>query len=341
MSNLDFIVAKVRGMRGQIHEGPRLLSLCDVPNIRDLAAVLAPDQPIGDTIGLQRHLTEQHIASLHGLLKVLDGWEAGVFLAMLRRYQAENLKVILRCWAAKADETLLAAYTVDVPGALALPTPDLLKSPDLETLISRIPVSSLRDGAMQGLGEHEESGRLFFVEAGIDKACFAQLNDAAERAHGAARDAVLQLVRLELDIYNVMLVLRGVFNYSLNFNKLRLLMAPFGKHAGIGTLEAIRAASDIVNAVPLVPSGLLGRDEEPQTADDVEAAMWRNMYHTAHRRYYTSVLDFGAVAAFYYIKRIELRNLITISEHLRYGESGAAVCDKLIGLPQAAAAEAL
>ncbi len=328
-------------MRGQIHEGPRLLTLCDVPNIRDLAAALAPGQPIGDTIGLQRHLTEQHIASLHGLLKVLDGWEADVFLAMLRRYQVENLKVILRCWVAKADEALLAAYTVDVPGSLALPTPDLLQSPDLETLISRIPVSSLRDGAMQGLGEYEESGRLFFVEAGIDKARFTQLNDAAERTHGTARDAVLELVRMELDIYNVMLVLRGVFNYSLNFNKLRLLMAPFGKHAGIRTLETIRSAADLAGAVPLVPPALLGRDEEPQTADDVEAAMWRNLYRTANRRYYTSVLDFGAVAAFYYIKRIELRNLITISEHVRYGERGDAVRDKLIGLRQAAAVEAL
>ncbi len=328
-------------MRGQIHEGPRLLALCDIPNIRDLAATLAPGQPIGNTIGLQRYLTEQHIASLHGLLNVLDGWEADVFLAMLRRYQAENLKVILRCWAAKADDALLAAYTVDVPAALALPTPELLKSPDLESLINKIPVSSLRDGAMQGLGEYEESGRLFFVEAGIDQACFTQLNDAAERSRGAARDAVLDLVRLELDIYNVSLVLRGVFNYSLNFNKLRLLMAPFGSHAGIRTLETIRAASDIADAVPLVPSGLLGRDEEAETADDVETAMWSNLYRTAHRRYYTSVLDFGAVAAFCYIKRIELRNLITISEYIRYGERGAAVRDKLIGLRQAATVEAL
>ena len=341
MSNLDFIVAKVRGMRGQIHEGPRLLPLCDIPNIRDLAAALAPGQPIGDTIGLQRYLTEQHIASLHGLLNVLDGWEADVFLAMLRRYQVENLKVILRCWAAKADEALLAAYTVDVPGALALPTPDLLKSPDLEALLNKIPVTSLRDGAMQGLGEYEESGRLFFVEAGLDKAGFTQLNEAAERSHGAARGAVLELVRLELDIYNVVLVLRGVFNYGLNFNKLRLLMVPFGEHAGIGELESIRAAADIVNAVSLVPSGLLGRDEEPQTADDIETAMWRTLHRTAHRRYYTSVLDFGAVAAFYYIKRTELRNLITISEHIRYGERGAAVRENLIGLPQAATVEAL
>ena len=341
MSNLDFIVAKVRGMRGKLHEGPHLLALCDAANIRDLAATLAPGEPIGDTIGLQRHLTAQHVAALHGLHRLLDGWEAGVFLAMLRRYQAENLKVILRCWAAKADESLLPAYTVDVPALLHLPTQDLLKSPDLETFIGRIPVASLRDGAMLGLGEFEESGRLFFVEAGIDKACFTQLNDAAEHAQGEARDAVLELVGLELDIYNVMLVLRGVFNYSLNFNKLRLLLAPFGGHADIQVLEGIRGASDIAGAVPHVPSALLGRDEAPQTAEDAETAMWRNLYRTAHRRYVSSVLDFGAAAAFTYIKRIELRNLITISELIRRGEHGSAIRDRLIALPQTATVEAL
>ena len=341
MANLDFIVAKARGMRGQIHEGPRLLALCELPNIRDLAAALAPGRPIGDTIGLQRHLTAEHVASLHTILNHLDGWEARLFLAMLRRYQAENLKVILRCWAAKSDESLLAAYTVDVPASLALPAQDLMKSPDLETLIGRVPVNMLREGAFLGLAEFEESGRMFFVEAGIDKACFAELGRAADEARGEARDAVLGLVNLELDIYNVMLVLRGLFNYSLNFNKLRLFLAPFGDHAGMNVLEDIRGAATLDAAALRVPAELLEPGGAPLTGDSVETAMWRRLYHAAHRQYYASVLDFGAVAAFHYIKRIELRNLIRISEHIRYGERGAAIRDNLIGLPRVAAAEAI
>ncbi len=63
--------------------------------------------------------------------------------------------------------------------------------------------------------------------------------------------------------------------------------------------------------------------------------MWRSLYLKANRWYYRSVLDFGAVAAFYYIKRIELANLIQISEHVRYGERGDAIRSKLIG-PEAA-----
>jgi len=341
MANIDFIVAKVRGMRGKIHEGPRLLALCDLPNIRDLAAALAPGQPIGDTIGLQRHLTAEHVASLHTILNHLDGREARLFLAMLRRYQAENLKVILRCWAAKSGEPLLAAYTVDVPAPLGLPAQDLMKSPDLETLIGRVPVNVLREGAMLGLGEFEESGRMFFVEAGIDKACFTELGRAADEARGEARRAALDLVHLELDIYNVMLVLRGLFNYSLNFNKLRLFLAPFGDHAGMNVLEDIRRAEDLDAAALLVPAALIEPDGATPAGDTVETAMWRKLYHAAHRQYYASVLDFGAAVAFHYIKRIELRNLIRISEHIRYGEHSAAIRDKLIGLPPAAAAEAI
>jgi len=59
--------------------------------------------------------------------------------------------------------------------------------------------------------------------------------------------------------------------------------------------------------------------------------MWENLYRAANRRYYSCVLDFGAIAAFYYIKRVELRNLIKISEYIRYGEHGGAIRKQLIG----------
>ncbi len=332
MTNLDFIVAKVRGMRGKLHEGARLMPLCSQPTLRDLAAALAPDQPIGDALGLQRHLTAEHVASLHHLFRVLDGWEADVFLAILRRYQAENLKVILRCWTAKSDEPTLAAVTVDLPPPLALPARQLMSAPDLETLIDRVPVPSLREGALLGLGEYEESGRLFFVEAGIDRACFGRLHEAASRGPRSAGDAVLELVALELDIYNVMLVLRGVFSYGLNFNKLRAVLAPFGRRVGASELDTLRHADGLDEAAALVPVALAGPGEEPRSAEELEAAMWRNLYRIANRRYYELVLDFGAVVAFAYIKRIELRNLIAISEHVRHGEPGAAIFGKLIRL---------
>ncbi len=340
MANLDFVVAKVRGMRGKLYEGERLSKLCTSPGIEDLAALLAPGEAVGDASRLQQRLTAAHVASLHRVLTALRGDEADLFLWMMRRYQVENLKVLLRCWAAKSSERALSAYSVDVPESLSLPSRSLLESPSLEVLISRIPVPQFRAGAMLGLGEFEESGRLFFVEAGIDRAYFTELEARAQRIRGVARTAVRELVRLELDAYNVMLTLRAVFNYAIPFNKIRQFLAPFGDHAALHVLEQLRKATNIDAAATAVPRALV-LHQGISAAETLETAMWRNLYLKANRWYYRSVLDFGAVVAFYYIKRVELANLIQISEHVRQGGPGGAIRAKLISAPAAGPGDGL
>ncbi|MFO7897473.1 MAG: V-type ATPase subunit [Planctomycetota bacterium] len=330
MTNVDFIVAKVRGMHGKLYGGERLSDLCRLGSVEDLAAELAPGVPIGDAAALQGELVSRHVAALRGLLDHLDGWEAAMLLALLRHYQAENLKVILRCWATGAGERALRRYAVELPPPLDLPAEALMRSPDIERLVKAVPVKFLRDGAMQGVGEYEQSGRLFFIEAGIDKANYGNLKQAADRGTGESGKVTRGLVHTELDVYNVLFVLRGVFNYALLFNKLRNFLAPSGGRAGIRVLEDLREAEDAAAAVRRVPPGLRTAAEPSDSLDGLEADLWSGLYRAARRRYYTAVLSFGAVVAFAYIKRVELSNLIRISEGIRYGQRAEAIRDQLV-----------
>jgi vacuolar-type H+-ATPase subunit C/Vma6 len=338
MSNIDFIVAKVRGMHSKLYEGDKLRALCDARSVEDLAAALAPGVPLGDTVNLQKQLTTQHVAELHKLLGLLDAWQANLFLWLLRRYQVENIKVILRCRATANRRAAAARYTADLPGQLELPADVMLQAADLETMLNAIPVRELRQGALVGLGDFEESGRLFFIEAGLDQAYFNALATASEAARGEARGGINRLTALERDNYNVMLVLRGVFNYSIVFNRVRLLLAPEGRHATADILREIGTAPSIEDAARQIPPALLGPVDEEPDADSAETAMWRNLRHAANRVYYDSVLDFAAVVAFTYLKRIELGNLVTLSECARYGEPGATARRRLIGMSATPAA---
>jgi vacuolar-type H+-ATPase subunit C/Vma6 len=330
MSNLDFTIAKVRGMRGKLFEGDRLAALCASPSVEDLAAALAPQEPVGDAVGLQRILTGRHVADLHGILVHLDGRPADLFRWLLRRYQVENLKIVLRCRAAGAGPATVARYAAHVPPDLRLPVEDLMKANDLEGLINRIPVPALRDAALLGLGDTEESGRLFYVEARLDQAFFSGLDERAAALRGEARRHVRSLVSRELDVYNTMLVLRAVFNYGINFNKLRLLLAPFGALVGLRLLEELRAAPGLDAAADLLPAGLVGGPGQPVSGERVETVLWRGLVALANRVYYGAVLDFGAVVAFTYLKRVELANLVRISEQVRQGAASVDIRRRLI-----------
>ncbi len=318
-------------MRGKLYEGDALFRLCDAPNLADLAAVLAPDQPVGNSIALQRYLTSQHIAALYTVAKQLDGWEGDMFLWMLRRYQVENLKIILRAWATKAPTSALSLYTVSVPEPLDLPAEMLMQQPTMQELVLAIPDPQIREGALMGLADFEESGRPFFIEAGIDKAYFHQLRKLAGDAPGDEEAAARKLIDLELDIYNVMTLLRALFNYSVSFSKIRPFLAPPGT-VPISTIEQMRNAPDMPTATTFLPSVFFEERTPPLSGDELEIAFWTKLHRSANRVFYTSVLTFGAVAAFYYIKRVELANLIRISECIRYGERGDAVRQKLVTL---------
>jgi len=336
MANLDFIVAKVRGMRGMLYEGDRLLRLCDLAGLEELAAELVPGETVGDAASLGQHLTARHVSGLHAVLCHLDGWRREVFLCMLRRIQVENLKVLLRCWNSRAGEEAVQRHTVPVPPELDLPVATLLGASDMETLLGHVPVGALRDGAVTGLGDFEETGRLFTVEAGLDRAHYSELHRAADQARGPARAPVTELVGLELDITNALFVLRSVFAYGVRFNKLRPFFAPFGPRVGMDVLDEMRRRPDQDAAAAVLPPSLTG-GAVGVDADAAETAMWAHLFRVAHRRYYTSVLDFGAVAAFGYLKRLELRNLIRISEHIRYGTPPETIRQDLIHVTPALA----
>lgn len=327
MANLDFIAAKVHGMRGHLYEDDSLRRLCDAPSIEELTQQLAPGEPVGDTIGLQRVLTTQHLASLSRLHPLLDGWMADLYLWLLRRYQVENLKVVVRGWAAKLDERAVSRYMIGVPEKLALPVADLMKASGMEALLDTIPVAPFREGALLGLGNFENTEQLFFIEAGLDKAYFSELKRIADRAPDALRASAEKLIHFELDVYNAMLTIRTVFNYELSFNAIRHLLAPFGGHVTDRVLDDLRNAPNREEAEELIPAALLHRG----AGGDVETAMWHRLYDIANHQFYAAGMEFGAVVAFYYIKRVELSNLIKISEGIRYGQSADAIRNTLIG----------
>jgi vacuolar-type H+-ATPase subunit C/Vma6 len=326
MANLDFIVAKVHGMRGLLYEEEPLRQLCNAASVEALAQQLAPNDPVGDAVGLQRVLTAEHLASLFKLYPLLDGWMAEFYLWLLRRYQAENLKVLMRGWAAKLDERAVARYLVRPPDKLALPVAEMMQAASMEALLDAVPQPVLREGPRMGLPHYEHTGQLFFLEAGLDRAYLAELKRLADRAPASQRGAAEPLVAFELDVYNLMLTLRGVFNYGLAFDILRPLLAPFGRYATARRLDALRQAPTREEAEELIPTALWHPGE-----GDAETGMRRRLYALANRQFYDAGIHFGAVVAFTALKRIELSNLVKISEGVRYGRPADAIRGSLIG----------
>jgi len=335
--SLMYSIAKIRAMRSSMFEGPRLLALERARNLPDLAQKLGLGELAVGHLRLEALLTNRHIADLNRIASLLEGARDHLFRWLLARYQVENLKVVLRFWAAGEPMERLSGLLVEVPGVQPLPVEALAESRGLGGFIRQVPEPIFVAGLSEGLAYWEAEGRTFLAEAGLDAAYFREL---VLRHNGLAkgdREPITPLLAADIDAYNVFLIGRAQLNYHLQLED----VAPFivaGGRIGHSALLTARCetVSDLVESLRL-GAALRLPDTGVGSLPDLEDAMALRLYRLANRRYYQSMLDLGALVAFYYLKRTELANLIRVVEGLRYEVPWPELLRRLMPSPAAEA----
>ena len=134
------------------------------------------------------------------------------------------------------------------------------------------------------------------------------------------------------------LAARGRFHYQMKPEDLapfyvrgaNILREPFAKmiHASdLGEL-ADRAAGRAIDAVP---AALRGTAESAATGVPLlEAMAWNRFWRVANYIFRASHMGLGAVVAFMVIRRVELANLITLSEAIRANVAPEVIRRRLI-----------
>ncbi|NIA21897.1 MAG: hypothetical protein GWP05_08050, partial [Anaerolineaceae bacterium] len=68
----------------------------------------------------------------------------------------------------------------------------------------------------------------------------------------------------------------------------------------------------------------------PAELPAIERRLWRRYYALANRAYFASQFDVGCLYAYSAIRRMELANLITVVELIRYGLSSQQAGDRFL-----------
>jgi len=333
--SLVYSIAKIRAMRSMMFEGPRLVALERARNLPDLAQKLGLGEVALGHLRLEALLTARHVADLHRIAVLLSEARDELFRWLLTRYQVENLKVVLRFWAAGEPLERMPAHLVEVPGAPPLPVEALAESRDLGAFIRRVPEPIFASGLSEGLSYWQAEGHTFLAEAGLDAAYFRELVLRRNTLSPADREPVTPVVAADIDAYNVFLVGRAQLNYHLALEDVSRFIVVGGRIGG-ATLAGARceSLSDLVASLRLAELLHLS-GKEVTSLPELEDAMTLRLYRLANRRYYQSMSDLGALVAFYYLKRNELANLIRVVEGLRYEVPWSELVRRLVPPPAA------
>ena len=325
----NFLAAMVHGRRSRLAEAGRLDELCLVRTIHELSRVLYPDQPVASSSELQRRMVD---GLLHELSRLAGGTEEDQrgFLSWLRvRFQIENLKVLARGRAAGTALESLQRYLIPLPRDLTLDAPKLLAAESSTAFLAQISNSTL-NRSLRNIGEicRTQPG-LFYLEAALDNAYLSELIFRARGIEGDDQLPIMTAVRQELDIFHLMLAVRGKFGYGLKPETL----TGFHIHGGALTHErftAMLAARDLEAVADLADGRAI--DVRPRTADaaELEILAWNRLLRLGNKAFRQGHMSLDAVVGYTILRRVELANLITLCEGIRTGTAPGLLRARLI-----------
>ena len=332
--DLDFLAARLHGWRSRLAEGDRLDELCRIRTVGELARRVTPGLAFRHAVHFQRHLIEAHVRELAQLAARVDG-AGGAFLCWQRvRFQAENLKVIARGLANRLPLDSVTPHLAVLPGDLALdlaPFAEPGGAPLLDRLLRMLPPGALRRALEEAGDRFREATEPFLAETALDRAYLQILLRRAAAVGGEDGAGVVRLARHEAGIFNLMLVIRGGRHYHLPPELLHAACVPGGSLGGEDfdrLLSAEDAESGIrVLARQLDPAGAAGPSPE---APVLEALAWNRFLKLANTLFRRSQMSVGVAIGFAAIRRIELANLITLSEGMRMGLDPQRIRQRLI-----------
>lgn len=326
-SDLDFLGARIHGRRSRLAEADRLDALCRIRTVAELARAVFPDAGPMTATDLQRRMVLAVVAEVEDLAGRLSGPAAQLLQWTALRFQMENLKVLARAFAAGMSPAETRPHVIPLPGRLAMRIDPFLAADSVEAFADLIPSPVLSACVLRLAAEpYRLHPRPFFIEAALDHGYLTELLRIAGTVASPDRGAILSLAEHEACAFNVMLVARGKFNYRVPAETLARF---FVKACGMtrDALTGMLAAADLADvaaravghAIDAIPASLLGSGDSGRRADPsaLESPATNRFYRLANRAFRRSHMGVAAVIAYTAIRRVELANLITLSEGIR------------------------
>jgi vacuolar-type H+-ATPase subunit C/Vma6 len=336
-TDLDFLGAVIHGRRSRLAEAERLDALCRIRTVGELVRAVAPEGGVETVADFQRRLVADLVRELTDIAHQTDGAVNDLLAWLCVRFQVENLKVLARGFATKSAPEDVRAHLISLPGVADLDVAAFVRAPSLEDFAALIPQEALREGVLAAAEVYRKHARSFFLEAGLDRGYLGRLVALARPLSDEDGVSVLSLAVQEVDTFHLMLVARGRFQYGLKPDVLAPFRVP-GAGADEAEFSAMLAAADLAEAVRIggrraldgpaaagLASGSAGIDPA-----DLEALAHDRYFRIANAVFRRSHMGLGAVAAYAAIRRVELANLITLSEGIRVGMAPEAIRQRLI-----------
>ena len=337
-NDLDYLATRLHARRSRMAEAERLDALCAFRTVPDLGRAVRPEWDSQTAVNFQRRLLQDLVREFSFCLRHLDGAGRQLVGWMQARFQIENLKVLLRGLLNHTPFEVMQEHLVPLPRELTLDAQALLDAETLDSFIQHLPAGWPLKQFQAAVAAQRDEPQAFFLEAALDAEYFQELLVRIKRLSASERELIGPLARQQVEMFHLVLVVRGKFNHGLTAESLSSLLVP-GSGAAAVRFKAMLAAPDVSTAAKLslghafdelAALHTTGEVATPSDPAILEALSGRCFLRLANGAFRRSHMGLAAVVGYLEIRRVEVANLITLSEGIRTGVSTEKVRARLI-----------
>ncbi|MFA5698546.1 MAG: V-type ATPase subunit [Sphaerochaeta sp.] len=341
MSSVDtygFINAKMRARLGKIRDEAVTETLLRSPSLVDAIGALRPtryealartfDQS-GDIQALELVLLKMEIALYREIAKYVSGKEGEFIAQLLGKIEIDNVKNSIRLWYSsiihhrpirhRSEYLFKEKILHDVDwGAL-------INSLSWEAVIQSMKETPYYPILSEYTQEMLREEGLFHLESRLDRLWYEEILAATELLSTADRTKARQVLEEEIDLKNLIILIRYGWYHRLESDELATLLLPWGKVARERDVAAYiqspkekRSAKELLSRY-LEGSGNIGESSAVEEVLKIEEALAQNQKKAYRRLLGGDPFTIGVALAYFFLNKEEFTRIKAILNGKYYG----------------------
>jgi len=260
------------------------------------------------------------------------GGDVGEFLkAAFLRFEVEDLKMLFRIVYTEEGSELLKNSLVFLETYSKLDLKKLSASKDISGAIEALRGSEYYKVLSHFLNATNRQS-LFDIEVSLDLHYFMKiLRLKEELLSGADRKSVTNTFGTETDINNILMIYRCKRLFNMDKELTFKYVIPYRHHLTKSQLVGLTESSNVNDFKTKVSKTMYKGIFKPDEENMWETNSMNYMYRLYRSRLYQGSFNLGTVLAYLHLKEIDIKNIITLIEGIRYSLPKEEIKSYLIG----------
>jgi V/A-type H+/Na+-transporting ATPase subunit C len=263
---------------------------------------------------------------LQKLIAIVPKEQKDMTAHIVGRSDAQNLKLVFYAKVTGRGFDEISKYVIESRSVDVETIKRAIEEQTLEGAVSKLVVRSPYGGIVSNALEvYKKTGNLSEVYAAIDRGFFRFLDDSMRKLAGISQESA-SVIRLDIDMRNVLTILRAK-KYGMPLERLNDLLVDKGITSVERLLEIFESSKDVVDVASQIKSFDLkdvAANYESGSQKQMlpfEIAMRNQIFKKASSLLRHSMLSYGVIIGYYYLKEIEVFTLRILINGKAYGLS--------------------